>query len=181
MADGVAAGTGARTAARGREAARRVLRDAGIGLALLAMVLFFAVAAKDFTTPGNIANILTQITINLILATGMTFAILVGGIDGSGVDDLNQTGSLGFPSSLGASYMESYMQSRPLSVRRAAAEKAGLGEEDTTALINAGARPDDEEDNVDMDIDMDSRGVGTHGRPFSEDEDMGIIGSMEGV
>ena len=81
MADGVAAGTGARTAARGREAARRVLRDAGIGLALLAMVLFFAVAAKDFTTPGNIANILTQITINLILATGMTFAILVGGID----------------------------------------------------------------------------------------------------
>ena len=61
--------------------ARRVLREAGIGLALLAMVLFFAVVAPDFTTPRNVANILTQITINLILATGMTFAILIGGID----------------------------------------------------------------------------------------------------
>ena len=61
--------------------ARRILREAGIGLALLVMVLFFAAVAPSFTTHENIANILTQITINLILATGMTFAILVGGID----------------------------------------------------------------------------------------------------
>ncbi len=60
---------------------RRVLREAGIGLALLAMVVFFAVVAPDFSTHENISNILTQITINLILATGMTFAILIGGID----------------------------------------------------------------------------------------------------
>ncbi len=60
---------------------RRILREAGIGLALLVMVLFFAAVAPSFTTHENIANILTQITINLILATGMTFAILVGGID----------------------------------------------------------------------------------------------------
>lgn len=60
---------------------RRILREAGIGLALLVMVLFFASVAPSFTTHENIANILTQITINLILATGMTFAILVGGID----------------------------------------------------------------------------------------------------
>lgn len=60
---------------------RRILREAGIGLALLAMVVFFAVVAPSFTTHENVANILTQITINLILATGMTFAILIGGID----------------------------------------------------------------------------------------------------
>ena len=60
---------------------RRILREGGIGLALLAMVVFFAVFAANFTTHENIANILTQITINLILATGMTFAILIGGID----------------------------------------------------------------------------------------------------
>lgn len=60
---------------------RRILREGGIGLALLAMVAFFAAFASNFTTHENIANILTQITINLILATGMTFAILVGGID----------------------------------------------------------------------------------------------------
>ena len=66
---------------RGGVLARRALREAGIGLALLAMVVFFAFVAPDFTTHENVANILTQITINLILATGMTFAILIGGID----------------------------------------------------------------------------------------------------
>ncbi len=64
-----------------RTLARRVLREGGIGLALLAMVVFFAAVAPDFTSHENVANILTQITINLILATGMTFAILIGGID----------------------------------------------------------------------------------------------------
>lgn len=61
--------------------ARTVLREAGIGLALVAMIVFFAAVAPSFTTHENISNILTQITINLILATGMTFAILIGGID----------------------------------------------------------------------------------------------------
>ena len=60
---------------------RLLLRDAGIGVALLAMVAFFALAAPDFLSGTNLSNILTQITINLILATGMTFAILIGGID----------------------------------------------------------------------------------------------------
>ncbi|MBE7210054.1 MAG: ABC transporter permease [Gluconacetobacter diazotrophicus] len=78
----VVAGTGREPRGpRGREVARRVLREAGIGIALLVMVVFFALVAKDFTTHENISNILTQITINLILATGMTFAILIGGID----------------------------------------------------------------------------------------------------
>jgi ribose transport system permease protein len=57
------------------------LRDAGIGLALIALILFFALTTQHFLSPNNISNILTQITINLILAIGMTFVILIGGID----------------------------------------------------------------------------------------------------
>lgn len=57
------------------------------------------------------------------------FQTYVGGISGSGVADVNQVGSVGYPSSLGASYLESYMQGRPLSVRMAAAEREGDSDE----------------------------------------------------
>jgi hypothetical protein len=63
------------------------------------------------------------------------FDTYVGGLTGSGVDDVDQAGSYGYPSSLGASYLESYMKSRPLSVRIAAAEKAGLGEGEKKELV----------------------------------------------
>lgn len=46
---------------------------AGIGLALLAMIRFFSVATEHFLTVGNLTNILTQITINLVMAIGLTF------------------------------------------------------------------------------------------------------------
>jgi len=59
----------------------RVLREAGIGIALLLMIAIFSVTAPHFTDESNVKNILTQITINLIMATGMTFVILIGGID----------------------------------------------------------------------------------------------------
>jgi ribose transport system permease protein len=58
-----------------------LFRDAGIGLALLVLIIFFALTTEHFLSPNNISNILTQITINLILAIGMTFVILIGGID----------------------------------------------------------------------------------------------------
>src|SRR4029077_14570129 len=60
---------------------QRVLQEAGIGVALLLLIVVFSVAAPHFTDQTNITNILTQITINLIMATGMTFVILIGGID----------------------------------------------------------------------------------------------------
>ncbi|KUP94636.1 ABC transporter permease [Tritonibacter horizontis] len=60
---------------------RAIINNAGIGLALLALILFFSLASEFFLTANNITNILTQITINLILAVGMTFVILIGGID----------------------------------------------------------------------------------------------------
>src|SRR5690242_15348737 len=63
------------------------------------------------------------------VADDTNFSTYVGGISGSGVDDVNQVGSVGYPSSLGASYLESYMQGRPLSVRMAAATREGDMEE----------------------------------------------------
>ncbi|AQS89526.1 sugar ABC transporter [Neoasaia chiangmaiensis] len=62
-------------------AALNVLREAGIGVALVLMIAFFAAMAPDFLSVQNLSNILTQVTINMMLATGMTFAILIGGID----------------------------------------------------------------------------------------------------
>jgi len=61
--------------------ARTLLREAGIGLALLLLVGVFSLLSPIFLTAGNITNIFTQISINVILAVGMTFVILVGGID----------------------------------------------------------------------------------------------------
>jgi ribose transport system permease protein len=60
---------------------RGVLQSAGIGLALLLLIVFFSLTSEHFLTTGNVTNILTQITINLILGVGMTFVILIGGID----------------------------------------------------------------------------------------------------
>ena len=62
-------------------AVRWVMGETGIGLALVALILFFVFAAPSFATPRNIANIQTQITLNTILAVGMTFVIIVAGID----------------------------------------------------------------------------------------------------
>lgn len=59
----------------------RILRDAGIGLVLVLMVAFFSLSADHFTSINNIKNIFTQITINTILAVGMTYVILAGEID----------------------------------------------------------------------------------------------------
>jgi ribose transport system permease protein len=60
---------------------RWLLGETGIGLALLALIVFFMVAAPNFATSRNLANIQTQITLNTILAAGVTFVIIVAGID----------------------------------------------------------------------------------------------------
>jgi ribose transport system permease protein len=60
---------------------QRFMRESGVALALILLVLGFAVLSPLFLTANNISNIFTQIAINVILAVGMTFVILVGGID----------------------------------------------------------------------------------------------------
>lgn len=58
-----------------------LLREAGIGIALILLIIVFLVISPVFGTPDNLRNILTQITINTIISVGMTFVILIGGID----------------------------------------------------------------------------------------------------
>lgn len=50
-----------------------------LGLALIVIVL--SVINSDFLTISNIFNVLRQISINALIAFGMTFVILTGGID----------------------------------------------------------------------------------------------------
>ncbi|MFC7309631.1 ABC transporter permease [Streptomyces monticola] len=61
--------------------ARSAMGEAGTGVALLALVAVFTLAAPKFATAGNLTNIATEITLNTMLAVGLTFVILVGGID----------------------------------------------------------------------------------------------------
>lgn len=63
------------------ERAHQLLRESGIAIALLLLVAAFAFMSPLFLTAGNISNIFTQIAINVCLAVGMTFVILIGGID----------------------------------------------------------------------------------------------------
>jgi len=58
-----------------------MLREAGIGVALIVLILLFSVVAPRFASLENINNIFTQISINTVISVGMTFVILLGGID----------------------------------------------------------------------------------------------------
>lgn len=97
----------------------------------------------------------------------------VGGLHGSGVDNLDQAGSYGYPSSLGASYLESYMQNRPLSVRMVAADKAGLDERE-----KRGDEDGDEDVDEEFGMEIPSRKSENDG-DVDMDMDMDIVGSMD--
>jgi ribose transport system permease protein len=58
-----------------------VLADFGLYFVLLALVAISAIMSPLFFTYNNIANLLTQSSFVGLLALGMTFVILVGGID----------------------------------------------------------------------------------------------------
>jgi ribose transport system permease protein len=58
-----------------------LLREVGIGLALVLIIVAFSILAPRFASMANLSNILTQISINTVIAVGMTFVILLGGID----------------------------------------------------------------------------------------------------
>lgn len=53
----------------------------GIIIALFVLCVGLSIATDKFATVTNFFNIIKQITINLYLACGMTFVILLGGID----------------------------------------------------------------------------------------------------
>jgi ribose transport system permease protein len=57
------------------------LREAGVGVALVVLILIFSLLSPFFATTDNFTSILAQVSINTILAVGMTFVILIAGID----------------------------------------------------------------------------------------------------
>ncbi|HEX2914429.1 MAG TPA: ABC transporter permease [Chloroflexia bacterium] len=57
------------------------LREAGIGIALIVITIVFSIIAPYFATTDNFLKIFVQISINTVLAVGMTFVILLAGID----------------------------------------------------------------------------------------------------
>lgn len=53
----------------------------GIAIALFAICALLSFATSNFLTVENIINVLRQVSINGILAIGMTFVVITGGID----------------------------------------------------------------------------------------------------
>jgi ribose transport system permease protein len=53
----------------------------GIVIALIALCLDLAIASPVFLTSSNFLNVFQQISINFVVAVGMTFVIISGGID----------------------------------------------------------------------------------------------------
>lgn len=66
---------------RNRKSVSTLLEIAGILPILILIGILFTFLTPNFLTAGNIVNILRQASINIVLATGMTFVILTGGID----------------------------------------------------------------------------------------------------
>jgi ribose transport system permease protein len=56
-------------------------REVGVFIALILMIVIFTILDPSYLTPGNMIDIIKMATINGILAIGMTFAIITGGID----------------------------------------------------------------------------------------------------
>lgn len=67
--------------ATSRSARARRLLDAGPVLALVALVVAFTLLNGRFLTTGNVASIADQTSVLLVLAVGVTFVVLLGGID----------------------------------------------------------------------------------------------------
>lgn len=57
------------------------LQIAGILPILVIICILFSILTPNFPTAGNVVNIFRQASINIVLATGLTFVILTGGID----------------------------------------------------------------------------------------------------
>jgi len=56
-------------------------RDLGVIVALIVIVATFSLLNPMYMTPGNLLDIVDQSTINGLLALGITFVIITGGID----------------------------------------------------------------------------------------------------
>lgn len=60
---------------------RSLLRNYGIAVALVVEIILFSVLSPFFFSAENLLNVTLQLSITAIIAVGMTFVILTGGID----------------------------------------------------------------------------------------------------
>lgn len=60
---------------------RRWPAQLGLAIALAALMIALALARPNFLTVGNLVNLVRQISINGILAVGVTYVLLTGGVD----------------------------------------------------------------------------------------------------
>lgn len=58
-----------------------ILQRMGPFVGLILIILILSISNSNFLTVGNIFNVLRQVSINALIAFGMTFVILTGGID----------------------------------------------------------------------------------------------------
>lgn len=83
-----------------------VMQAVGILPVLVLIVIIFSFIAPNFLTEANLMNITRQASINIVLAAGMTFVILTGGIDLSVGSILGVTAVLALVSSLDPVYAQ---------------------------------------------------------------------------
>jgi ribose transport system permease protein len=68
-------------ATKRKDRTRVLIQLAGMLPVLLIICILFAVLTPNFLTQNNVVNVVRQASINIVLAAGMTFVILTGGID----------------------------------------------------------------------------------------------------
>jgi ribose transport system permease protein len=67
--------------AKRKEFTRSMIQTAGMLPVLIVICILFAVLTPNFVSQNNFVNVVRQASINIVLAAGMTFVILTGGID----------------------------------------------------------------------------------------------------
>lgn len=60
---------------------RKAMVKYGLFVLVISMIVIISIISKDFRTVDNFLNVFKQISINGVLAIGMTFVIITGGID----------------------------------------------------------------------------------------------------
>src|SRR5258708_14191565 len=73
--------TAAMAADKRKEFTRSMIQMAGMVPVLVVICVLFALLTPNFLTQNNMINVIRQASINIVLAAGMTFVILTGGID----------------------------------------------------------------------------------------------------
>ena len=73
---------------------KQLITDNIVIVVLVLLVIGFSIGNSTFITPANIINLLGQMCLNAILASGLTYVIILGGIDISVGSSMAITGIL---------------------------------------------------------------------------------------